>query len=144
MGSLIHDGLTEKAYIGPFERLYGELYIEYRPTTSEQVNRFLDGIKNRNSLAALGKAEVTAVFTKLVSWSLQDDEGNEIPLSVDNVARLQPVLLKRVTNIVIYGTDGGDQDPESQQDSELADIMASAAETGRRISELREERDVKN
>jgi hypothetical protein len=142
MASLIYDGLTEKGYIAAVPRVHGEMRFEFRPATNEMIGGFLDGLKNR-STKALGREEAKIVAGRLVSWSLADKEGEPLPINQSNVWALHPLLFRRLKEITFYGGEGGDADPEAPDD-DLMDMNAEAANTGKRVTELREERDVKN
>lgn len=143
MATYIHDGLTLKAYVAPSPRLHGEVRLEYRPSTVTELNRFLDGLKNR-SLAALAKAEAAAVAKKLVAWDVTDHDGNPVDPCEVAVLSLHPNLFRRLKEIVVYGTDGGDADPEEDHDAEAMDDIADAAERGLRILDVSEEKSAKN
>lgn len=143
MSHFIHDGLTERAYLAPIPRLTGELRFEYRPTSIEALHRFLDGLRGK-SLVALGKSEAAAVAERVVSWSLLDSEGDDLPITAANLLALRPSLFRRLKDIVVYGTEGGDADPLEPHDAAIEALLADAAATGRSVAELREERDTKN
>lgn len=142
MGSVIYDGLTQKAFIAEVPRLHGELRFKFRPPTTETINRFIDGLK-KQSLVALCKAETEAMAAKVVEWSLLDMDGQPLPIKNATVAHLQPSLFNRLKDIVLYGREGGDADP-AEEIKELQDDTADAAEQGLNIAQLREDRDAKN
>jgi len=143
MPTRIHDGLTETAYLTPVPRLTGELRFSFRPMPIDSLHRFLDGLRGR-SLLALGKAEAEAVAARLGEWSLMDDDGNPLPITADIIRSLHPSLFRRVKEIVVYGTEGGDPDPLMPHDADFAELIADAAASGTTMAELREERDAKN
>ena len=142
MSSVIYDGLTEKAFIAAVPRLHGEVRIKFRPPTTERLNRFIDGLK-KQSLVALAKAETEAMATNIVEWDLKDPDGALLPIKNATVAALQTTLFNRLKDIVIYGRDGGDADPEEEL-KELMESNAEAAEAGLTLAQIREGRDVKN
>ena len=123
-------------------RLHGEVRIKFRPPTTERLNRFIDGLK-KQSLVALAKAETEAMATNIVEWDLKDPDGALLPIKNATVAALQTTLFNRLKDIVIYGRDGGDADPEEEL-KELMESNAEAAETGLTLAQVREDRDVKN
>lgn len=142
MGTVIYDGLNEKGYIAAVPRLHGEIRFEFRPPTAESLGRFIDGRKNR-STAGLFRAEAEGMALRLVSWSLLDPDGQPLPIKSATVGALNIALFNRLKDIVIYGTDGGDLDPEEDV-AELLETTALAAEQGLTVAAIREDRDVKN
>lgn len=126
----VDDGLFEKAYIKEVPGLYPECRIEYRPILPEERSKIFqkyDSIKEADAKSRLLGMEASS---RLKSWSLIDKLGNPVEPSARNFMRLKTALFTRLTDILVFGVDGGDLDPniqkleEKQQFDSLVEISA--------------------
>ena len=140
MNSILNDGYTEKGIIKAVPRLHGELNFSFRPMSIEQFadyGRASDGVTGRRWRQV--QAEVLA--RHLMSWS-EIDAGLPAPITAARILKLKPRLFVRLFDIVT-GNDVPDEQPDQSEEdigATAADLL-KAAETGRSVREIREERE---
>ena len=114
----IADGYTESAYLAPVENVYEqEIRFTYRPTLNEERSLASDDVRSAKDGAQADRKAANRLVKQLVCWSITrpDKDGKQVPLelSVKNILRLKFKVFDRLQAIAIYGTEGGDVDPES-------------------------------
>lgn len=142
--AFINDGYTETAVLHEVPGLYPRVEFTFRPMLIEQrvfyykVAQKLEGVQLRRLIAG-------HLAQQLVEWDVKDRKGNVVPITVDNVMRLKSRFFDRLF-AVVSTEEAPDESPDrdaAEADLALADAR-KAAETGRTIQELREERERKN
>jgi len=143
------DGYTLDAYIGPLQMLHNAIRFSYRPVDILERAIFVEVNRSGSEKDVNSKfAEVMA--KKVTEWDIQQrtKDGTLIPLPVtrNNILRLKPSLWVRMLNIVLWGVDGGDLDPDIPRDEILkaTDLDFEAILAGQRIGDVRLEGDRKN
>jgi len=142
--SYFHDGYTRPGYIQEQPTLHQSLRFSYRPALVEERSQLL---------AATGSAKADAydrqvaafLATKLVSWELADESGNDVPVSASSLLRLQSELFLQLYHVVM-GWSGSDIDPcwNDEACDEAAEDELESALSGKTVGELRQEADEKN
>lgn len=117
MKSYINDGCTAPFYFAPVRGLHSGLRGKYRPTLIEERNRFLDGV-GAMKLEKVAQAEAQHVASRVLEWDLVDGAESPVKVKPVSVLRLAPVLFDRLRNMTLYGTDGGDLDPQNIEGQE--------------------------
>ena len=116
MPSFIPDGYTEKGFIKGVDRLYGDLRFTYRPATPDEVGEYSESAPTKR-----GREEIqfAARFLKgkLLAWDMKDPSGHAVPLTVENLCRVNRLLLLRII-YVVHGSDASDMDPEGAGDGQ--------------------------
>ena len=110
MSVFIEDGYTCNGYIKSLERVHDEFRFQYRPAT---VLERADTIQKTTLTKDTQKNEkimAVAIAKHLVGWC--DDRD----ITPQNVLKLPPNVFNRLASIVIYGTEGGDLDPDAPTD----------------------------
>jgi hypothetical protein len=111
--AFIDDGYTLDGYIAENPGLYPAVEFQYRPMTRRET-AVLEGDIMRTRDAEAGETEAAKVVArKLVSWNLVDRAGKPVPISADNLLRLQPVLGGTLLEIV-RGRRASDRKPDQQ------------------------------
>lgn len=142
------DGYSEDAYIAPKELVHNAVRFTYRPTPVEEralmidVNRSVD---ERRFAVHCSKF----LASRIIRWDIVENTPNgsvPMPLTVDNVIRLKPALWMRLVNIVIWGTEGGDPDPEWEATKATSDaeVLLEAVLAGKNRADAKLEAQQKN
>jgi hypothetical protein len=115
--NIIKDGFTVEARINPVSNLHEGLDFSFRPMLPEEYEEAeanIDPEKPREIIHIIAKW----LKVKLATWSEVDKDGNEAPITFENIRCLQPTLLRRLYRIVA-GSEAHDLpikgSPESQQ-----------------------------
>lgn len=109
------DGYTLSAYIAGVPRLHGPVRVRYRPT--EQLERaVLLEVNQNHSEKEVTKKFAAVMASKLSEWDVEQLGPSEVmipmPITPENMLRLKPALWIRLINIMLWGADGGDVDPD--------------------------------
>jgi hypothetical protein len=123
------DGTLEDGYIKEFKSVHPPCAFRYRPMLLEQRAMM---VKKCSVMRDAAQAEliVAAELAKhLKEWDLSDRDGVAVPIEGKTIAKLKFALFNRLAGIVLYGTEGSDDNPEKQAeeriyDAELASISA--------------------
>lgn len=119
------DGYSEDAYIAPKELVHNAVRFTYRPTPVEERALMID--VNRSVDETRFAAHCSRFLAKrIIRWDIVEKttDGSApmpMPLSESNIMRLKPALWMRMVNIVIWGTEGGDPDPEWEASKATSD-----------------------
>lgn len=118
------DGYTLSAYISARPLLHTAARFTYRPTSVQDrallidVNRQVDEKRFSTHLSDW-------IASHIVTWDLtkKAKDGVSIPLEITSqaVMSLKPQLWLRLVNIVCWGSDGGDPDPEWTDEETMSD-----------------------
>ncbi|MCR9297206.1 MAG: hypothetical protein NXI32_31295 [bacterium] len=115
------DGYTLTRYIEGRAGLYGPLRFTYRPVGAMLRAKFLDKrqatqlkyLQNAQAKCTELLCEITA--SRITEWDAIDHKQNGLALSPANLRKLHPLQLARLWDIVIWGEDAGDPDPDLAQ-----------------------------
>lgn len=118
------DGYTIEAYISAKPLIHSAVRLSYRPTPVIERALLLDVAKQTDEkrfTRHLSEWVVRHVVTWDITQKLPD--GTVVPFekTVQNVMSLKPSLWRRIVDIVCWGSDGGDSDPEWSTDESLSD-----------------------
>lgn len=109
--SFIDDGYTEDGFIDAVPRLFDKpLRFKFRPCLPEQKAKIVAKLR----VAKADESErihAVALAETVTEWDLVNKAGDAQPLKAQSFLRLKPFLLSRLADIVIYGVEGGDVDP---------------------------------
>jgi hypothetical protein len=137
------DGYTEEARINERPGLHPALTFRFRRMTSEDFADFLQ------QASKLDERQITRLMGahlagRLKSWDLKGPDGQVFAITADNVRRLVRTLFVRLWSCVA-GMEAPDALVQSEQETaaDLEDALA-AAESGRPVALVREERLRKN
>jgi hypothetical protein len=118
------DGYTIDAYIAPKMLIHNAVRITYRPTPVMDRALLLDVAKQVDE-KRFTRHLSEWVVRHLVTWDVTKTlaDGTVVPLekTVQAVMNLKPALWRRVVDIVCWGSDGGDSDPEWSISESLTD-----------------------
>jgi len=127
--AFIDDGYTLDGYIAERHGLHSELQFTYRPLTRREDVALVAAISslpsNEQGMVDSEQKSAECVAKHLVSWSLKNRAGAAVPISPDNVQRLQPIVAGRLLQI-IRGREASDRRPAVTEDPALRDMDAAA------------------
>jgi len=89
--AFIDDGYTEDGVIPECPGLWPEIRFSYRPLTAADFADYAQAAEKLNT-AALKKLTSERIASKLVTWSIADSRGADVPITAENVARLKPAV----------------------------------------------------
>lgn len=104
--TFIPDGYEMDGEVPAVKGLHGGFKFRYRPTTADEQ----DELRAKNAgqdVAKQNAATRAAIAAKLVSWEIKTPDGQEVPVSVDNLKRLHPAVYDRLYWIVCEGEPDG-------------------------------------
>lgn len=140
------DGYTLPCYVKASPRLHNEVRFRFRPVDIVERS-VLMAFKDRNYEKAIAEKFCEILAAKIVEWSLRmrlNDTVVPAPIDPKFIRRLQPSLWIRLVNIVIWGVDGGDLDPEAgvkelekQLDADMQAIIDGKGVVDARVEDLR-------
>ena len=139
------DGYTEPAYVKEVPGLLdGSMAFSYRPFLVEDRARILSEMEKMRSEAAELRA-AQEIADRLTEWDLTDATGKPVPISLDIVRRLKPLLFARVWGILL-GTEATDFDPDWDLEDKrrIVNEQAEAISRPAPVGNVREEGDEKN
>ncbi len=136
----IPDGWTDSGTIAAWPRLYPAVKITWRPMLTTEIAEHFD--RAAELKAPQARQLIAATLTnRLKSWDLKDEKGQVLPIKADVLLKVKDQLFQRLW-LVVMGREPPDEregaTPAEQQD-ELADVL-KAAETGRSVEDVRQER----
>lgn len=140
---LIEDGYTESGVLLGVPGLYPRLAFRFRPMLIQERMEYGQAAEKAGPMT-LRKLVASYLAKKLQSWDLKDAKGETVPLTTDNLLKLKARLFDRLFSVV--STDQPpdlEPDKAADDDGDVADV-SKAAETGRTVAEVREERQRKN
>ena len=118
------DGYTLEAYISARPLLHNAVRIKYRPTPVMERALLID-VSRQVDEKRFAKHMAGWVAEHLVSWDLkirsEDGTLTTMPIDAKSVISVKPQLWLRLVNIVCWGTDGGDTDPDWTDEEALSD-----------------------
>jgi hypothetical protein len=118
------DGYTLEAYISERPLLHSAVRIKYRPTPVMDRALLIDVNRQVNE-KRFAKHLSDWLADHIVSWDLksQKPDGTFEPMPIDTkaVLSIKPQLWLRLVNIVCWGSDGGDPDPDWTDEETVSD-----------------------
>ena len=138
------DGYTERAALDAVTHVHPRVEFTYRPMLVEEAGDYYRAAQLAQG-AALRRLMASYLARHLKSWDVKGVDGNVLALDHKTLLRLKPRLFNRLF-LVVSGDDAPDARPgQSAEDAEAeADDARKAAEHGRTVAEVREERLRKN
>jgi hypothetical protein len=140
------DGYTLKAYLAEVPRLHNAVRFRFRPVDLIERSILL-AFKDRNYEKAITEKFCELLSQRITQWSLVERSGDTIlpmPITAAKIKRLRPTLWTRLTNIVIWGIDGGDVDPGmsieqlgDRLDADMEAVLANRPVIDQQIEDLR-------
>lgn len=123
--AFIRDGYTIDGYIAARDGLFDAVEFTYRPMTRREVARLSADVAKSTDEEAAEVAAIKLVAKKLVSWSVKDHRDEIVPISEENVLRLQPIVAGIMTDIV-RGARASDKRPQQADEPQPHDPDAAA------------------
>jgi len=139
---------TEECYIAPVENGYAPVRFSFSPCSPVERAKFsnqLDRVKNNPSLSEACLAEELAARIK--SWNITDESGKLLEISGETFLNFRFYsLITRMSNIVIWGSDLGDADPDATYEDllDMKNVKELAAKYDDDIARSKEEEQTKN
>lgn len=140
----IGDGYEESGVITGIPGLYPTIFIRWRPMLIEERATYLKTAE-RLSGVQLRQLAASRMERHLTEWDVKDAGDHVVPITVASLMRLKERLFNRLFSIISNEEPPDiitDQDDDEAQ-ATVADL-ARAAEEGRGVAEVREERQRKN
>ena len=95
----IPDGYTLRGYIAAVAGIHCALRFEYRPTTSLENKKVLEGAPSEEVSEERFRKMLAE---KIVSWDMTNPkECKVVPVTVENMGRIQPKLRSTLVDIVM-------------------------------------------
>jgi hypothetical protein len=132
--NIIRDGYTKRAKINGRPGIFGDLTFVFRPMLDEEVETVLQRSGQKRTAGRFAEAtgiKAAAIVRQLKEWSETDASGNAVPITIDNVRRLQPLLLGLLLD-VLCGYSAGDlpADATPEETDQYARSLETALDTG--------------
>jgi hypothetical protein len=143
--NIIRDGYTKRAKINGRPGIFGDLTFVFRPMLDEEVETVLQRSGQKKAAGRFTEAtgiKAAAIVRQLKEWDETDEDGNPVPITIENVRHLPPALLGLLLD-VICGYIAGDlpADATPTETDEYARSLEAALDTG---SASTAEKDEKN
>lgn len=140
------DGALEEGYIKEFKTVHPACSFRYRPMLLEQRAGM---VKKCSVMRDAAQAEliVAAELAKHIKeWDLADRDGVLVPIEGKTIAKLKFALFNRLAGIVLYGTEGSDDNPNKQTEERVydAELAAISAVEDKCEGDVRQEAALKN
>ncbi len=147
MLGFIPDGYTREGYALGVPLLYDPIRFKYRPMLVQERQAFLEE-STRHKPEENNRRSADLCVGRILSWNLAFPPGfgeGIVPITSDNVMRLQPELFEKLLGIVM-GLDGGHADPQwtAAQKKELQAEQKESQDKKVSLSQVREANDAKN
>ena len=118
------DGYTLDAYIAARPLLHNAVRIKYRPTPVSDRALLID-VSRQVDEKRFAKHMAEWIAKHIVSWDLKvrnaDGITEPMPIETKTILSVKPQLWLRLVNIVCWGTDGGDTDPNWTDEESMSD-----------------------
>lgn len=139
---------TEDCYIAPVENGYAPVRFSFTPCLPVERAKFSDQLDRAKNAPAVSEAALAEeLASRIKSWSLCDADGKALDINGSTFLSFRFYsLITRMANIVIWGSDLGDADPEAPH-SELLDMKKAkdlAAKFDGDIARANEDSQTKN
>jgi len=112
------DGYTETKFLKAVANLYPAVRIKFRPipTTDQAVAiEKLQEIARKHGAKKAEEAMAEQIAKRIVVFEIVSDSGKVTqtfePMTAPQLLKAKPPLFARLSSMVFYGTDGGDNDP---------------------------------
>lgn len=117
------DGYTEECYFEASERMYPAVRFDFRPIRVLDRVQIVEELRDLNRKGRAKDAEryiAEEVATRIARWEFLGEDGHPVDgvpsPKKDSVLKLKPQLFVRFADVVIYGTEAGDDDPGVPED----------------------------
>jgi hypothetical protein len=135
------DGYSESGVLFAVPGLYPSVRLEWRPMTQEVRAEYYKASEKLQDFP-LRRLAAGYLAKHLKSWDLKNRKGEALPVNQTNALRVKEKLFNRMFRVVL-NEEPPDLEPdraEEDKDADVADALR-AAETGRTVGEVREERE---
>jgi hypothetical protein len=150
----INDGYTENAFIAGVERGQASVRFSFRPAMIEERVMIVEKSEKFQSAREAEIFIAKEIADRLVSWNLVSIETVDnqpvtkvADITAKNLLSLRsPQLFNRFANIVLYGSDIGDPDPEEkpEQQEEKNQLLMESAISDKLVGDVRQSTNAKN
>jgi hypothetical protein len=140
------DGALEDGYIKEFKTVHPGCSFKYKPMLLEQRAKMVSECGKIRDAAQAELLVASELSKRIKEWDLVDRDGNPVPIEGKTIAKLKFALFNRLAGIVLYGTEGSDDNPNKQTDERIidAELAAISAVEDRPIGDVRQEATLKN
>lgn len=112
------EGYAETRYIAPRARLHSGVFVTFKPINVIERALLLE-VRSKVSEMKYVEVLLSELSKRLKSWTLTmpsiptDPRSAQVPMPIDlkYIKLLKPILLHRLFDIVIWGSEGGDEPP---------------------------------
>ena len=137
------DGYTKEGYVAAVPGLHPAVRFHYRPMVGDQSIHWRDGFLLKPTETRKLVPAAALSDRHLVSWDIKHPTTGElVPVSLENITRLQPRVLERMF-MIVTGFERSDEDPDRARPDEQA-LNTEADLSGVCASLIEQERDAKN
>ena len=144
LGLIPDDGYTEAGVLNEVRGIHPRVSIRWRPLTIEELCDYFRAAEKLKDIQ-LRRFIAGYLSSHLKEWDLKDGKGEPVPIDSAHLLRLKEPLFQRLWRIIT--TDAApDEEPDkpgAEKDDDLQDVL-KAAEEGRTVAEVRQERQRKN
>ena len=121
ISAFITEDCIEERYIKAVERMHPEVRFKFRPILAEDRAAFVEDVAIASEQDPKKGERVVgqALADHLVEWSL------DLKPEPANIMLLKPSLMNRLSMVILYARDPGDDDPTATDDGEEADETTS-------------------
>lgn len=140
------DGTLEDGYIKEFKSVHPACSFRYRPMLLEQRAMMVKKCSVMRDAAQAELLVASELAKHLKEWDLLDRSGNPVPIEGKTIAKLKFYLFNRLAGIILYGTEGSDDNPNKQTEERIYDseLAAISAVEDKPEGEVRQEATLKN
>lgn len=117
------DGYTEECYFEARERMHPAVRFDFRPIRVLDRVQIVEELRELNRKGRSKDAEryiAGEVATRIVRWEFLGNDGepmDSVPAPTkDSVLKLKPQLFVRFADVLIYGSESGDDDPGAPEE----------------------------
>ena len=150
------DGYTIQAYLNGEPQMYGPVRFGFRPVLIEERAKLMDSM-GRMKPGAFDCKLADDLSKRLVEWDIPEIQkvegrigyvktGKVLEITPWNILHLRWHLYNRFLAVVVFGTEGGDMDPEwaEKEKEDFSDHSYVSALTERPVGSVAEDADLKN
>lgn len=140
------DGTLEDGFIKEFKSVHPACSFRYRPMLLEQRASMVKKCAVMRDAAQAELIVASELAKHIKEWDLVDREGVTVPIEGKTIAKLKFAMFNRLAGIVLYGTEGSDDNPEKQTEERVydAELAAISAVEEKCEGDVRVEANLKN
>lgn len=140
------DGSLEDGYIREFKTVHPACAFRYKPMLLEQRAKMVSECGKMRDASQAELLVASELSKRIKEWDLVDRDGKPVAIEGKTIAKLKFALFNRLAGIVLYGTEGSDDNPNKQVDERIfdAELAAISAVEERPEGDVRQEANLKN